>query len=210
MMNALHDNPPTPSLRIGTRGSALARAQADQVAAALTAAFPSLTVEIVIVSTRGDQDLSTPLHRFGNAGVFVRELEEALLDGRVDLAVHSLKDMPVRQPEGLVVRPAMMREDPRDALVTRDGRPFGELPDGARVGTSSLRRTAALRAMRGDVQVLPVRGNVNTRLAKLDAGEYDALLMATAGLERLGMASRIATRFSPDDMTPAPAQGILG
>ena len=201
---------PPAAVRIGTRGSALARAQSEHVAARLRAVFPRLDVQIVEIHTRGDHDLTTPLHHFGNAGVFVRELEEALLDGRVDLAVHSLKDLPVQSPPGLTVRPAMARELPLDALVTRNGADFAALPPGAKVGTGSLRRTAALRALRGDLDVQPIRGNVNTRLAKLDAGDYDALVMAAAGLHRLGFADRIAQTFSPDDMVPAPAQGILG
>ena len=201
-------------LRIATRGSALARIQAKWVADRLVAAHPGLDPELVIVRTRGDR---TPPERplEGEKGWFVKELEEALLDGRADVAVHSLKDLPGEIPAGLAILATPVREDPRDALVlprSQQAAPGDEvlpLPQRARVGCSSLRRRAQLLAQRPDLEIVPVRGNVDTRLRRLDAGECDALVLAAAGLIRLGQARRINRTFPVEVMVPAPCQGIL-
>src|SRR5262245_24147569 len=186
------------SLRIATRGSALARAQTEWVAGRLRAFQPDLQVETIIISTQGDRTLDRPLTEFGGKGVFVRELEEALLDGRADAAVHSLKDLPADVPDGLVLAAFPQREDPRDALALPNGAAMtgvDPLPQGARVGNSSLRRKAQLLHTRPDLRVEPIRGNVDTRLRKLDAGEFDALVLAAAGLRRLGLQERISLLF---------------
>ncbi len=197
-------------LRVGTRGSALALAQARGVINALRAAEPGLAVEEVIVRTSGDRS-TAPLREIGGQGAFTRELEQALLDGHVDVAVHSLKDLPSTLPEGLCLAATPPREDPRDVLVTRAGVGLGSLPAGARVGTGSLRRRAQLLAVRPDLRVANIRGNVDTRLRKLQAGAYDALVVAAAGLRRLGRADLVARHALPLElMLPAPAQGILG
>jgi hydroxymethylbilane synthase len=194
-------------LRIGTRRSALALWQAEYVASRL--AGPGLEIELVKMTTRGDQFLSGPLSEVGGKGLFTREIEEALLRGEVDLAVHSLKDLPAVLPPGLVLAMPPLRDDPRDALCALAGRRLGDLPSGARVGTASLRRSVQLRALRPDLRVEPVRGNVPTRLSKLEAG-FDAVILATAGLKRLGLEERITHRFEVSEMVPAVGQGILG
>lgn len=201
-------------LRIATRGSTLARIQAKWVADRLVAAHPGLDPELVLIRTRGDR---TPPDRplEGEKGWFVKELEEALLDGRADIAVHSLKDLPGEIPPGLAILATPVREDPRDALVLPRGRevPPGDaplpLPPRARVGCSSLRRKAQLLALRPDLEVVPVRGNVDTRLRRLDAGACDALVLAAAGLIRLGETGRIGRSLPVEAMVPAPCQGIL-
>jgi hydroxymethylbilane synthase len=200
----------TASLVLGSRGSALALWQARHVAARLEAAHPGLSVRLEIIKTTGDKILDVPLAKVGGKGLFVKEIEEALLERRIDFAVHSMKDVPAVLPAGLVLAAFSAREDPRDALCTRDGRALDSLPTGARVGTSSLRRLCQLRAMRADLEILPLRGNVDTRLRKLDAGEFDAIVLAAAGLVRLGHASRISQRFDDPEMLPAIAQGVLG
>lgn len=197
-------------LTIGTRGSALALWQAHHVKARLEAAQPGLEVRLEIIKTTGDKILDVPLAKVGGKGLFVKEIEEALLAERVDLAVHSMKDVPADLPAGLCLAAFSAREDPRDALVTRDERGFRDLAHGARVGTSSLRRMAQLRAARPDLVIEPLRGNVDTRLRKLDAGDYDAIVLAAAGLRRLGYGARIAECFEADVMLPAIAQGVLG
>lgn len=192
--------------RIGTRGSALALAQTELVAARLRGS--GIDVEIVPLATSGDRaraEGSMALER----GAFVKDLEVALLDGRVDLAVHSAKDLPTETTEGTELAAFPARGDARDALVTRDGRRLADLPGGSRIGTESPRRGAFLRAERPDLVVQPIRGNVDTRLAKLDAGDVDGLVVAAAGLERLGRAARIAEAFSVVRMVPAPGQGAL-
>jgi len=197
-------------LRIATRKSPLALCQAEHVAQRLRAACPGLTVELVGMTTRGDQILDSPLAKVGGKGLFVKELEQGILRGAADIAVHSMKDVPVDFPPGLGAPVILAREDPRDALVSpRYGHP-DELPPGARVGTSSLRRQCQLAARYPHWRILPLRGNVNTRLARLDAGEFDAIILAAAGLQRLGMGSRIACCLAPELSLPAIGQGAIG
>jgi hydroxymethylbilane synthase len=191
-------------LVIASRGSQLALWQARWVAAQLSAAGHQCRIEIV--KTTGDRITDVPLAKVGTKGLFTREIEEALLDGRAHLAVHSLKDLPTELPEGLVLAAVPEREDPRDAVV---GSKLADLPLGARVGTSSLRRAAQLRQLRPDLQVESVRGNLDTRLRKLDEGQYDAILLAAAGLKRLGWGGRIAEILAPEQMCPAVGQGAL-
>ena len=191
-------------LVIASRGSQLALWQARWVAAQLSAAGHQCRIEIV--KTTGDKITDVPLAKVGTKGLFTREIEEALLDGRAQLAVHSLKDLPTELPDGLVLAAVPEREDPRDAVV---GSKLADLPLGARVGTSSLRRAAQLRQLRPDLQVESVRGNLDTRLRKLDEGQYDAILLAAAGLKRLGWGGRIAEILAPEQMCPAVGQGAL-
>lgn len=198
---------PTP-LRVGTRASALATTQTGMVVAALQEA--GFAIEVLTVTTQGDVRGDVPIARFGRDGVFVRELEEALRDGRIDLAVHSLKDLPTTPAPGLEVAAVPIRESPFDALVGRTATTLAALPPGAIVGTSSVRRICQLRLARPDLVVRPLRGNVDTRLRKLDAGEYDALILAAAGLRRLGLGGRITEELRPDVFWPAVAQGALG
>jgi len=200
----------TEQLRIATRKSPLALWQAEHVRTCLQQLHPGLQVELVTMSTQGDRVLDSPLAKIGGKGLFVKELEQGMLAGRADIAVHSMKDVPVELPEGLEIGAILEREDPRDALVTSRFGALSELPQGARVGTSSLRRQCQLRAVRPDLEILDLRGNVNTRLAKLDAGDYDAIVLASAGLKRLGMTQRIACALEPEDMLPAIAQGVIG
>lgn len=197
-------------LIIATRESPLALWQAHFVRDALLVAHPGLQVELLGMTSRGDQLLDTPLAKIGGKGLFVKELETALLDGRADIAVHSMKDVPMSFPEGLGLSVICEREDPRDALVSNRFSTLSELPAGAVVGTSSLRRECQLRANRPDLEVRFLRGNVNTRLAKLDAGQYDAILLASAGLIRLGMESRIAQALAVEESLPAGGQGAVG
>jgi len=200
----------TPSiLRIATRKSALALWQAEHVAAELRAAHPALVVELVPMSTRGDEILDKPLATIGGKGLFLKELEVAMLEGRADLAVHSLKDVPSELEAGFTLPAILPRADAADAFVSNDYADLAALPLGARVGTSSLRRQAQLRAARPDLTLLDLRGNVGTRLSKLDAGHYDAILLACAGLERLGLASRIRSRLTAPDWLPAPGQAAI-
>ncbi|MDZ7639928.1 MAG: hydroxymethylbilane synthase [Bryobacterales bacterium] len=191
-------------LRIGSRGSKLALWQAEWVKARLEERGAVCRIEIV--KTKGDKILDVPLAQIGGKGLFTKEIEDALLDGRIDLAVHSLKDLPTELPAGLAVASIPQREDPRDAMV---GSTLAALPEGARVGTSSLRRAAQLRALRPDLEILDVRGNVDTRLRKQQEGQYDALVMASAGLTRLGLAGHIAEYLHPEAFLPAVAQGAL-
>jgi hydroxymethylbilane synthase len=198
-----------PTLRIATRKSALALWQAEHVAALLRAAHPGLAVELVPMSTRGDEIVDRPLADIGGKGLFLKELEVAMLEGRADLAVHSLKDVPAELEPGFVLPAMLPRADAADAFVSNDYASLVELPDGARVGTSSLRRQAQLRALRPDLRLLDLRGNVGTRLAKLDAGEYEAIVLACAGLERLGRAARIRSRLAAPQWLPAPGQAAI-
>lgn len=191
-------------LRIGSRGSKLALWQAEWVKARLEEAGHSCTIEII--KTTGDKILDVPLAKIGGKGLFTKEIEEALLDGRIDLAVHSLKDLPTELPPGLALACIPQREDPRDAMV---GSTLADLAPGARVGTSSLRRAAQLRALRPDLKILDIRGNVDTRLRKQQEGQYDALVMASAGLTRLGLSQHIAEYLDPASFLPAVAQGAL-
>lgn len=197
------------TLRIATRKSALALWQAEHVAALLRAAHPGLLVELVPLSTRGDEILDQPLASIGGKGLFLKELEVAMLEDRADLAVHSLKDVPAQLEPGFMLPAILPRADAADAFVSNDYADLASLPQGARVGTSSLRRQAQLRALRPDLVLLDLRGNVGTRLGKLDAGGYDAIVLACAGLERLGLASRIRSRLTPPVWLPAPGQAAV-
>lgn len=197
------------TLRIATRKSALALWQAEHVAALLRAAHPGLAVELVPLSTRGDEILDRPLATIGGKGLFLKELEVAMLEGRADLAVHSLKDVPAELEPGFALPAILPRADAADAFVSNQHADLAALPLGAKVGTSSLRRQAQLRALRPDLELLDLRGNVGTRLAKLDAGHYDAIVLACAGLERLGLAGRIRSRLAAPDWLPAPGQAAI-
>lgn len=202
----------TKVLRIASRGSELALWQSRAVEAALRAADPALEVEIRVIRTTGDRIQDVPLAKIGDKGLFTKELDHALLNGDADLAVHSLKDVPTALPDGLALVAVTEREDPRDVVLARAGvsGDVMEIPAGARVGTSSLRRRAQLRRLRPDVEVLDLRGNLNTRLAKLDEGRYDAIVLAAAGVLRLGWADRIASYLDPEQWLPAVGQGALG
>ncbi|MGM0413333.1 MAG: hydroxymethylbilane synthase [Pseudomonadota bacterium] len=197
-------------LRIATRKSPLALWQAEYVRDRLQALHPGLEVELVRMTTQGDRVLDSPLAKIGGKGLFVKELETGMLEGRADIAVHSMKDVPIEFPDGLHLAVICPREDPRDAFVSNHYGHLDELPEGARVGTSSLRRQAQVRARRPDLEILDLRGNVNTRLAKLDAGDYDAIILACAGLRRLGFAERIRTPLEPEVILPAIGQGVVG
>lgn len=197
-------------VRIATRKSALALWQAEFVKAELLRHHPDIRVELVPMSTQGDKILDTPLAKIGGKGLFVKELETAMLDGRADIAVHSMKDVPVAFPDGLVLQTICQREDPRDAFVSNQFHSLAQLPQGAVVGTSSLRRQCQLKALRPDLTVRDLRGNVNTRLAKLDNGEFAAIILASAGLIRLGFAARIASYIEPEQSLPANGQGAVG
>lgn len=201
---------PSTPIRIATRKSPLALWQAEFVRAQLQRHHPGLQVELVTFTTRGDKILDTPLAKIGGKGLFVKELETALLEGSADLAVHSMKDVPMDFPDGLGLAVICEREDPRDAFVSANFAEIAALPLGARVGTSSLRRQCQLRALRPDLEIISLRGNVNTRLAKLDAGDYDAIILATAGLLRLEFGARIRERISTDISLPAGGQGAVG
>ena len=200
---------PPSILRIATRKSALALWQAEHVAARLRAVHAGLHVELVPMTTRGDEIADRPLATIGGKGLFLKELEVAMLEGRADLAVHSLKDVPAELEPGFVLPAMLPRADAADAFVSNDHATLDALPEGARVGTSSLRRQAQLRAARPDLRLLDLRGNVNTRLAKLDAGDYDAIVLACAGLERLGLAARIRQRLAAPEWLPAPGQAAI-
>ncbi|MEG0744723.1 MAG: hydroxymethylbilane synthase [Acinetobacter sp.] len=198
------------TLKIATRQSPLALWQAEHIRARLNALYPDLTVELVKFVTQGDKILDTPLAKIGGKGLFVKELEAALLDGRADLAVHSMKDVPMHLPEGLTLAVICEREDPLDAFVSNHYMHFGELPLGAKVGTSSLRRKCQILQLRPDLEIVDLRGNVGTRLSKLDDGLYDAIILASAGLKRLGLADRIRHCLAPIMSLPAVGQGALG
>lgn len=200
----------TREIRIATRKSALALWQAEYVKARLEQAHPGLKVSLVPMVSRGDKLLDSPLSKIGGKGLFVKELETALLDQQADIAVHSMKDVPMDFPQGLGLFCICEREDPRDAFVSNHFANLAALPAGSVVGTSSLRRQTQLLARRPDLQIRFLRGNVNTRLAKLDAGEYDAIILASAGLIRLGFEDRITDSLSVDDSLPAGGQGAVG
>ena len=197
-------------LRLGTRRSKLALTQSNWVKAQIEEKCPHVEVELVKITTKGDKILDVPLSKVGGKGLFVKEIEEALLDGRIDFAVHSLKDVPTELPDGLEVSIFPEREDPRDALVSRDGKGLMELAPGAAVGTSSLRRMAQLRAARQDLKIEPLRGNLDTRLRKLDEGGFQAIILAVAGLRRMGLSARITEILPYTIMLPAIGQGALG
>ncbi|BFM49405.1 hydroxymethylbilane synthase [Marinomonas sp. THO17] len=197
-------------LVIATRESQLALWQANNVKAKLESLYPELTVELLGMTTKGDQILDSPLSKIGGKGLFVKELETALLDGRADIAVHSMKDVPMAFPEGLDLAVICEREEPTDAFVSNQYQQLDELPAGAIVGTSSLRRSCQLKMQRPDLLIKDLRGNVNTRLRKLDEGEYDAIILATAGLIRLDMPHRIAQKIPTEVSLPAGGQGAMG
>ncbi|HUS67231.1 MAG TPA: hydroxymethylbilane synthase [Kofleriaceae bacterium] len=197
-------------LVIATRGSALALWQAEHVRARLMAAEAELEVALLIIKTTGDKIVDRPLSQVGGKGLFVKEIEQALIDRQADVAVHSMKDVPAELAPGLVMAAISEREDPRDALVSRGGETLAVLPAGARVGTSSLRRVCQLRVLRPDLDLVPLRGNVPTRIARVDAGDLAAAVLAAAGLVRLGHEGRIAERFDPAVCVPAAGQGALG
>lgn len=198
------------TVRIATRKSALALWQAEYVKAQLEHFHQNITVELVPMTTKGDIILDTPLAKVGGKGLFVKELEVAILENRADIAVHSMKDVPVDFPEGLGLEVICPREDPRDAFVSNTFSTLNDLPQGAIVGTSSLRRQCQLKAKRPDLDIRDLRGNVNTRLRKLDEGQYDAIILAAAGLIRLKMSERIAQYIEPEEMLPANGQGAVG
>ncbi len=198
-----------PVLRIATRNSALALAQTRLAADAIRAAHPEVAVELVEVTTRGDRDQVTPLHAMGGEGVFVAAVRDAVRDGRADVAMHSLKDMPSAVVPGLIVGAMLERADPRDVFVGRGGRRLRDLPAGARVGTSATRRSALLRALRPDIEVAEIRGNVDTRLAKVERGEYDGAILAAAGMLRLGRLGEATEIFEAEAFLPSPGQGVV-
>ncbi len=197
-------------LRIATRGSRLALAQSEWVKRSITARYSDLTVELVRIQTKGDKVLDSPLAKIGGKGLFVKEIEEALLKREADLAVHSLKDMPAELPEGLKLAAFPEREDSRDAFISVRHSTLEDLPQGARVGTGSLRRSAQLRHLRPDIALVPLRGNVDTRLSRLDAGDFEAIILAAAGLKRLGLVHRITQLIPRTQVLPAIGQGALG
>ncbi len=201
---------PDNRLRIATRKSRLALWQAEHVAAQLRHFHPHLAVELVGMSTQGDRVLDSPLAKIGGKGLFVKELEQSMLDDSADIAVHSMKDVPAELPAGLKIEAILNREDPRDAFVSNEFSSLDELPQGARVGTSSLRRRCQLAQSRPDLQIFDLRGNVNTRLEKLDRGDFDAIVLACAGLRRLELAERIRLALEPEVMLPAVGQGAIG
>ncbi|HVJ23246.1 MAG TPA: hydroxymethylbilane synthase [Burkholderiales bacterium] len=197
-------------LVIATRRSRLALWQAEHIAARLKSSHPQLSVELLPLSTRGDELIDQRLDKAGGKGLFVKELESAMAEGRADLAVHSMKDMPAELPPGFALAAITAREDPRDVLLSKKFKSLGDMPKGATVGTSSLRRSAQIAERYPHLEARLLRGNVDTRLAKLDRGDYDAIVLAAAGLLRLGLETRIGARLGTDEMLPAPGQGALG
>ena len=197
------------SISIGTRGSKLALWQAEWVKKALSKIHPDLTITLVIIKTKGDKILDVPLAKVGGKGLFIKEIEEALTDHRIDLAVHSMKDMPAEIPADLMIGAVPLRETPQDILISRGGQKLVDLPEGALIGTSSLRRAAQLRYIRPDITIADLRGNVDTRLKKLDQGKYDAIVLAAAGIKRLGFENHISQILDTDTMLPAVGQGAL-
>ena len=200
----------TKTLRIATRKSPLALWQAEHIKAQLLSHHPDLTIELLPMTTQGDQILNSPLAKIGGKGLFVKELEQKLLDGDADIAVHSMKDVPAQFPDGLTLTIVDERADPRDVFIATDYTQFDDLPIGSRVGTSSLRRQCQLMQLRPDLQISSIRGNVGTRLKKLDDGQFDALIMASAGLLRLNLSQRITHTLETDFCLPAVGQGALG
>jgi len=197
------------AVKIGSRGSKLAMWQANWVKSALESKNPSLTIDIFIIKTKGDKILDTPLAKVGGKGLFVKEIEEALLNGEIDLAVHSMKDMPSEIPDGLCIGSVPKREDPGDALISKNGKPFNELETGARIGTSSLRRGAQLLHARPDIEIIPLRGNLDTRIRKLETENLDAVILAAAGIKRLDLDDKITEVLPKHVMLPAVGQGAL-
>ncbi len=199
----------TSTLRLGTRASPLARIQTDIVAAAIRRHHPDQPIEIIPLASAGDLLPEASLTDSGEIGMFTTTIQQALLRSEIDVAVHSLKDLPIQEPEGLIIAAIPAREDAHDSLVARDGLTLTDLPPGSVVGASSVRRASQLAALRPDLRALPIRGNVQTRLDKLDAGEFDAIILAAAGLLRLGLEARITDRLQPPHFLPAPGQGAL-
>ena len=197
-------------VRIATRKSALALWQAEHVAARLQALPEIGAVELVPMSTRGDEILDRSLQKIGGKGLFIKELEVAMQRGDADIAVHSMKDVPAQMPDGFCLASILERANPSDALVSRNHVTFADLPEGARIGSSSLRRQAQLKMLRPDLRIEALRGNVNTRLAKLEAGDFDAIILAAVGLQRLELDHHITEQFTTEQMLPATAQGVLG
>ena len=197
-------------LKIATRKSPLALWQAEFVKSKLEAIYPDLKVELVKMTTQGDQILNSPLSKIGGKSLFIKELEVGIMEGRADIAVHSMKDVPYELPQGFEIGAILERESPFDAFVSNDFNSIQDLPIGAKLGSCSLRRIVQVKAMRPDLEILDLRGNVNTRLKKLDDGEYDAIILACSGLTRLGFDNRIKQDLSPDDSLPAVGQGALG
>ena len=202
--------PLPPGITIATRESALAFWQANHIRDRLIALYPALEVHILGMTTQGDRMLSASLAKLGGKGLFVKELETALQDARADIAVHSMKDVPVHLPSGFTIAAVTEREDPRDAFVSNQYPRLSSLPQGSWVGTSSLRRESQLRARYPQLTIAPLRGNVQTRLRKLDEGQYAGIILAAAGLQRLGLAARITSMLEPEDSLPAAGQGALG
>ena len=201
--------PETMVVRAGTRASRLALWQTEHVIARLAQAWPNLSFDRVRIRTLGDRVTNVPLPNIGDRGLFTRELEDGLRSGAIDFAVHSLKDLPTEQPEGLALGAVLAREDPSDVLISQNGRRLADLPPGARVGTSSLRRRAQVMAIRPDLDIVDIRGNVPTRIEKVQRGEYDATLLALAGLRRLELTGTVTEVFASDAIVPAPGQGAL-
>ena len=197
-------------LKIATRKSPLAIWQAEFVKSKLETIYPDLKVELVKMTTQGDQILNSPLSKIGGKSLFIKELEVGIMEGRADIAVHSMKDVPYELPQGFEIGAILERENPFDAFVSNDFNSIQDLPIGAKLGSCSLRRIVQVKAMRPDLEILDLRGNVNTRLKKLDDGEYDAIILACSGLTRLGFDNRIKQDLSPDDSLPAVGQGALG
>ncbi len=197
-------------IKIGTRGSKLALAQSSMIGETIKSEHPDIDVELIIIKTKGDKIIDSPLSKIGGKGLFVKEIEEALLEKRVDIAVHSIKDVPAELPDGLSIPFFPEREDPSDAFLSVTYKKFEDLPEGSRVGTGSLRRSSQLLNKRPDIEIVPIRGNVDTRINKLESGELDAILLAASGLNRLGLSSRINQLLHPLDFIPAVGQGALG
>lgn len=198
------------TIRIGSRGSPLAMWQANWIKSQLEALHDGLTVEIIQIKTSGDKILDVPLAKIGGKGLFVKEIEEALLRDQIDIAVHSMKDVPVNMPDGLSIPVITQRENPLDALISKNNLKLSDLPQKARVGTGSLRRTAQLLKYRPDLEIVPLRGNINTRIKKLETEGLDAVILATAGLRRMGWQDKITESIDPDILLPAMGQGAIG
>lgn len=197
-------------IRIGTRGSPLALWQANWIKSELQSLHDGLAVEIITIKTSGDKIQDAPLAKIGGKGLFVKEIEEGLMRGEIDIAVHSMKDVPIELPEGLTIATITRRENPCDALISKDGKKLADLPKGAKVGTGSLRRTTQLLSYRPDLQIIPMRGNVETRIKKLTTDGLDAIILATAGLYRLGWKDKITEIIDPDILLPSVGQGAVG
>lgn len=199
----------TSNLIIGTRGSQLALWQSNWVKSEIERRFPGTTVSLEIIKTKGDKIIDVPLAKVGGKGLFVKEIEDALLEKRVDLAVHSMKDMPAEIPDGLCIGAIPERENPLDVLISKNNLKLQELPERARIGTSSLRRMSQISAIRPDLEIVSLRGNLDTRIKKLESGEFDAIILAAAGVRRLGLSEKITQYLDPDLMLPASGQGAL-